>query len=295
MTFWDKLLMQLREICLGMISNNLTTIFSDVNSNVSGISADLAQTPDAWNSGLWSMATGVAENVIMPIAGIILTYVMCMELISIASDKNNMHSPSDVVQMLLKQIIKMFIAVLLVQKGAEITLGLFQMGSWATTQAGGYVAGEGTINIDVSVTALIQGLRDEPISAAALGNCSLLVIMTWVISFALKIIQVIIQVIMIGRMIEIYMYCSIGPLPFSTLMNREWGAIGQNYIKTLAALAFQGLMMFISVAIYNVLIVGVTITDDLQASLWQVIVYSVVLAYSLFKTSTLTKSIFGAH
>jgi hypothetical protein len=118
---------------------------------------------------------------------------------------------------------------------------------------------------------------------------------TLIISNAMKLLSILITVILYGRMIEIYLTCSIAPIPFATLTNREWGQIGNNYIRGLLALAFQGFFMMICVAIYALLVQSIIVTDNIHKSILQIAAYTVILCFTLFKTGSLSKSIFNAH
>ncbi|MEM1486430.1 CD0415/CD1112 family protein (plasmid) [Oscillospiraceae bacterium PP1C4] len=281
---WIKLMV------IELISQNLESIFAGVNNSAESINAQVMLTPSAWNPEIWGMIDDITRIVMVPIAGIILTYVMCMELITLASDRNNMHSLSDVTQMLIKFITKTFIAVLLVQKGQDITMGLFDLGAWAVSHTSSYVSDTTAISIETSVSAIAESLKEAPLT-----ECFQLLLLTGLAKLCIYAIWIAVNVILLGRMIEIYMVCSVGPIPFSTLVNKEWSGIGQNYIKALAALAFQGFFIVICVAVYNVLVRSLTITEDLKSSLVQVLIYTAALCFTLLKTKSVANSVFNAH
>ena len=141
-----------------------------------------------------------------------------------------------------------------------------------------------------AVAALTDSLEEMEV-----GELFLLAMETLLISLTMNILSVIITVILYGRMIEIYLYTSVAPIPFATMTNKEWGNIGNNYLKGLFALAFQGFFMLVCVGIYAVLVNSMVISTNLHGAMFSVAAYTVVLAFSLFKTGSLSKSIFNAH
>ncbi|MCR5626609.1 MAG: hypothetical protein K6F99_04770, partial [Lachnospiraceae bacterium] len=222
-------------------------------------------------------------------AGMIITGVLCYELISMVVDKNNLHDIDS--WFLFRYLFKACIAVILVSHTTDIVMGIFDIGGHVTAAAGGLIYGSATVNIGPTLLSMYSG----QLSTMDIGELSGLGIQLFIASFMLQIMSILIIVIIFGRMIEIYIYISIAPLPMATLTNREWGSIGTNYIKGLAALAFQGFFIMICVGIYSVLISSVTVSTDLNAALWSVMGYSLLLIFSLFKVGSVSKAVFGAH
>ncbi len=269
--------------------SNLETMFTDVNDKVGTIAGEVSQTPSSWNGSIFSMIRTLSDNVMIPIAGLIISAILCYELITMVTEKNNMHDIDS--GLLLRYLFKACIAVLLLSKTFDITMAIFDVGNHIVTQAASVISG--STSIDVATT--IQNIFVTQFPSMGIGELIGLGIETMIVSTFMKIMSVLITVILYGRMIEIYLYVSVAPVPFSTLANREWGNIGTNYVRSLAALAFQGFLIMVCVAIYAVLIGSVAVASNLHTALWSVAAYTVILCYSLFHTSSMAKSIFHAH
>lgn len=278
----------LRDLLISMITGNLTTLFDDVNTKVGTITAEVGQTPQGWNAGIFGMVRNLSENVIVPIAGLIITFVLCYELITVITEKNNMHDIDTFI--FFKYVFKACVAVYLLSNTFDITMAVFDVAQSVVNSAGGIISGN--TNIDISST--IATMQTE-MQTMELGGLVQLALETMVVSLCLKIMSILITVILYGRMIEIYLTVSVSPIPFATMTNREWGTIGTNYFKSLFALGFQGFFMMICVAIYAVLVNNMTISADIHASLFSIAAYTVILCFSLMKTGSLSKAIFGAH
>ena len=278
----------MRSLLTGIINSNLSTMFTDVNEKTGEIAAQVGQTPQGWNSSIFSMIRSLSESVILPIAGIIITFVLCYELISMLTEKNNMHEIDT--WMFFKYFVKMWIAVYLVSHTFTITMAVFDVGQHIVNNAAGVITGNTAIDISSALTNL-----EATMEAMEIGELTILMLETLIVSFCMKIMTVWITVILYGRMIEIYLYTSVAPVPFATMTNREWGQIGTNYFRGLFALAFQAFLMMVCVGIYAALVTGIQLTDNLHSSLWGVAAYTVVLCFSLTKTGSLSKQIFNSH
>ena len=281
---WDAIKDLLKEI----INSNLENMFTDVNNNVSTIAAQVGTTPQGWNNSIFNMIRNLSDTVVLPIAGLILTFVLCYELITMVTEKNNMHDVDTF--MFFKYIFKCGIAVYLVSHTFDITMAIFDVAQTIITSASGAISHDTHIDISSALTNL-----GATMDGMGIGDLMLLVLETALVSMAMNIVGIIITVILYGRMIEIYITTSVAPIPFATMTNCEWGSIGNNYLKSLFALGFQGFFMMVCVGIYAVLIRSFTISDDLHTTLFTIAAYTVILCFSLFKTSTLSKSIFQAH
>lgn len=278
----------MRELLTGMIQSNLSTMFTDVNEKTGEIAAQVGQTPQGWNSSIFGMIQGLSESVIVPIAGMIITFVLCYELISMLTERNNMHEIDT--WMFFKYFVKMWIAVYLVSNTFTITMAVFDVGQSVVNSAAGVISGDTAIDID-SVIADIE----TTLEAMDVGEMVVIALETLIVSFGMKIMSVLITVILYGRMIEIYLYTSISPIPFATMSNREWGQIGNNYLRGLFALAFQGFFMMVCVGIYAVLVANIQMSDNIHSALFGVMAYTVILCFSLMKTGNFARSIFNAH
>ena len=278
----------IRTLLTNMVDSNLATMFADVNEKTGQIASQVGQTPQGWNSGIYSMIQNLSNSVIMPIAGIIITFVLCYELISMLTEKNNMHDIDT--WMFFKYFFKMMIAVYLVSNTFTITMAVFDLGQSVVNAAAGVISGETAID----VSALIAQM-DTVMESMEIGELVVLALETLLVSFCMKVMSIVITIICYGRMIEIYLYTSVAPIPFATMTNREWGQIGNNYFRGLFALAFQAFLMMVCVGIYGVLISTIHISTDMHAALFGVAGYTVLLCYTLLKTSSLSKQIFGSH
>ena len=285
----DKITDFIKKMLQGWVLNNLDTMFSDVNDKVGTIAGEVSKTPSTWNSGIFSMIRTLSENVVVPIAGMIISFVLIYELITMVIDKNNMHDFDT--SLFFRFLFKACIAVMLLSKTFDIVMAVFDVGSHVVTQAASSISGSTSLDVQATLTTMFN----NQIDTMGIGELIGLGMETMVISLCMKIISLLITVMLFGRMIEIYLYISVAPVPFATFSNREWGGIGNNYIKGLCSLAFQGFFIMVCVAIYAVLVSGIAVADNLHTALWSVAAYTVVLCFSLFKTGSLAKSIWNAH
>lgn len=278
----------MRNLLTGMVSSNLTTMYIDVNEKTGQIAAQVGQTPQGWNGSIYSMIQNLSESVIVPIAGMIITFVLCYELISMLTEKNNMHDIDT--WMFFKYFFKMWVAVWIVSHTFTITMAVFDVGQSVVSRAAGVISSDTAINIDTMISTMETAMESMEI-----GELVILALETMLVSLCMKIISVFITVILYGRMIEIYLYSSVGAIPFATMSNREWGQIGNNYLRGLFALAFQGFFMMVCVGIYAVLVANIQMSDNIHSALFGVMAYTVILCFSLMKTGNFARSIFNAH
>lgn len=278
----------IREILSGFVSSNLTTMFTDVNEKTGTIAAEVGKTPQGWNSGIFSMIQSLSDSVIIPIAGIIITFVLCYELISMIIDRNNLHDVDT--WMFFKWFFKAFIAIYLVTNTFTIVMAIFDVGQSLVNSAAGVIGS----NASIDITSTISAMETE-METMNIGELLQLAMETLLVSLCMKIISILITVILYVRMIEIYLYTSIAPVPFATMTNREWGQIGNNYARGLLALGFQGFFIMVIVGIYCVLINQMTVATNVHSALFSVAAYTVILCFALFKTSGISKSIFNAR
>ena len=279
----------LKEILVSGIIGNLSGLFDSVNGQVADISAQVGATPQAWNAAIYNMIRSLSENVIIPIAGVILAFVMTLELIQMVSDKNNMHGDVDT-WMFFKWIFKTACAVLIVTNTWNIVMGVFDLGQSVVNSAAGVISSDASIDISSIVVDLEQRLMEMDIGPLiGLWFQSLFVgICTWALTICIFIITY-------GRMIEIYLVTSIAPIPMATMVNKDGGNMGQNYLRSLFALAFQAFLIIVCVAIYAALVENIAIDTDVSKAIWTCMGYTVLLCFTLFKTGSMAKSIFSAH
>lgn len=284
----DKIEEAIRNFFIGLVESNLTTMFADVNEKTATIAEQIGQTPQGWNGNIFSMIRSLSETVIIPIAGMIITFVLCYELITMITEKNNLHEGDTF--SFFKYFIKMWVAVFLVSHTFDITMAIFDVAQHVVSAASDLITGSTYIDIQEVLAAMLAGLQNKGIPELA-G----IAMETLLVGNAMKLLSVVITVILYGRMIEIFLTCSVAPIPFATLTNREWGQTGNNYIRNLVALGFQGFFMMVCVAIYTVLVQSIVLSENIHASIFQIAAYTVLLCFSLFKTGSLSKSIFNAH
>ena len=285
----DKITEFIKEMLQGWVLTNLETMFTDVNDKVGTIATEVGQSPSTWNASIFNMIKTLSDNVMIPIAGMIISFVLVYELISMIIDKNNMHEFDTSV--FIRFFMKACIAVMLLSKTFDIVLAVFDVGTHIVTEAGALITGSTSLN----VTTTLQTMFNNQLSTMSIGELIGLGMETMIVSLCMKIMSVLITVILYGRMVEIYLYISVAPVPCATVSNREWGSIGTNYFKGLCALAFQGFFIMVCVGIYAVLVNAVSVTGNLHSTLWSVMAYTVVLCFSLFKTGNLAKSIWNSH
>ena len=278
----------IREILIGAINGNLSTMFGDVNQKVGSIAGEVGQTPQAWNASIFSMIRTLSENVIVPVAGLVITYVLCYELITMITEKNNMHDVDTF--MFFKWFFKSWVAVYLVTHTFDITMAVFELAQHVVGGAAGVIGNNTSINVNAALSSM-----QSQLGSMEIPELLLLVMETSLVSLCMKIMSILITVILYGRMIEIYLYCSVAPIPFATMTNREWGQIGNNYLRSLFALGFQGFLIMICVGIYAVLVNSMIIANNLHSAIFSLASYTVILCFSLFKSGALAKSIFNAH
>ena len=285
---WNKITEWIKELLISGIMSNLNGLFDGINGQVAAIAGTVGTTPQAWNSSVFNMIKTLSDNVIVPIAGAILTFVMCYELIQMVIDKNSFHDFETFVFM--KWVIKTVIGVLLLSHTWDIIMGIFEIAQNVVSAAAGTITTSADLNIASVITNLEAGLQSMEIGPLfGLWFQSMLVgIISWIMT-------VCIFVVVYGRIMEIYLVTSVAPIPFATMANREWGQIGQNYLRSLLALGLQAVLIIICVAIYAVLVHSIAVDTDVIKALWTCIGYTVLLCFTLFKTSSLSKTIMNAH
>lgn len=285
---WEKLTEWLKNLLISGIMGNLNGLFDGVNQKVSEVANTVGATPQSWNSSVFNMVKNLSENVVVPIAGIILTFVMTYELVQMIIDKNSFHDFETF--MFFKWVFKTFAAVLIVTNTWNIIMGIFDVAQHVVNQAAGVIVSEASLDISSVVTNMEASLQ-----AMDIGPLFGLWFQTLLVGMISWILSVCIFIIVYGRMIEVYLVTSLGPIPLATMANREWGSMGQNYLRSLFALAFQAFLIIVCVAIYAVLVQTISVESDVIAAIWTCIGYTVLLCFTLFKTSNLSKSIFSAH
>ncbi|MBQ2724079.1 MAG: hypothetical protein IJF78_00035 [Clostridia bacterium] len=285
---WESIMNGLQRILAEGIISNLSGMFDYVNEQVGDISAQVGTTPSAWNTGVYNMVRNLSETVILPIAGVILAFVMTLELLQMVADKNSMHDVDT--WMFFKWIFKTACAVLIVTNTWNIVMGVFDVAQEVVRRSAGVISSTAPLDIS-SVTADLEARLME----MEVGELFGIWMQTAFVGIAMWILSACIFVIVYGRMIEVYIVTSIAPIPMATMTNREWGGMGQNYLRSLFALGFQAFLIVVCVAIYAALVQNITLTDDILYAIWTCVGYTVLLCFCLFKTGSLSKAIFNAH
>ena len=285
---WQKITEWLKQVLISGITDNLTGMFDATNQKVAEISAQVGTTPQAWNGSIYSMIHTLSESVIVPIAGAILAFVMTLELMQMITEKNNLGDVDT--WMFFKWAFKSAAAILIVTNTWNIVMGVFDMAQSVVSRASGVIASDTSIDISTVMTDLASRLGAMEVGPLfGLWFQSLFAgICTWALTIC-------IFIVIYGRMIEIYLVTSLAPIPMATMLNREWGSMGQNYLRSLLALGFQAFLIIVCVAIYAVLVRNISSTTDISAAIWTCLGYTVLLCFCLFKTSSLAKGVFNAH
>lgn len=283
---FDKIREFFQELLIGGIESNLNAMFIDINNQVSSVAADVGKTPQGWNGEVFSFIKSINDSVIIPIAGLIITAVLCLELINMVMQKNNMHD-TDTFEF-FKYIIKMWVAVWLAAHAFEFSMAVFDVAQHLVNKAAGVINTSATVSPD-EIVKLVEALKEKE-----LGELMMILLETSAVKLAIQVVSVLVMLIVYGRMFEIYIYSSVCAIPFATMGNKEWGQIGTNYIKGLFAIGLQGLFLMVCLGIYAVLIKTVNITD-IHTSIFSILGYSVLLGLMMMKSGTLAKSILNAH
>ena len=285
---WNKITEWLKGILVDGIMGNLTSLFDRVNQQVGDIAVQVGTTPAAWNSGVFNMIRSLSDNVILPIAGVILAIVMTMELLQMAVEKNNMHDFETWI--FFKWIFKTFCAVLIVTNTWDIIMGVFDVAQSVVNSAAGIISSDANIEITGIITDLEVRLMEME-----LGELLGMWFQSLFVGVTMSALTVCIFIIVYGRMVEIYLVTSVAPIPMATMTNHEWGQMGQNYLRSLFALGFQAFLIIVCVAIYALLVQSISVEGDLNSAIWTCIGYTVLLCFTLFKSGSVAKGIFGAH
>ena len=283
---FDKIEEFFKELLLGGIQANLESMFLDINDKVGAVATDVGKTPVGWNGDVFAFIKSINDSVIIPIAGLIITAVLCIELINMVMQKNNMHD-TDTFEF-FKYIIKMWIAVWLVSHAFEFSMAVFDVAQHMVNKAAGVINTSATVSGD-QIVAMMDTLKEK-----GLGELVMILFETSLIKVAIQVISVVIMLVVYGRMFEIYVYSSVSAIPFATMGNKEWGQIGTNYIKGLFALGLQGLFLMVCLGIYAVLVKTIKITD-IHTSTMTILGYAVLLGLMMLKSGTLAKSVLNAH
>jgi len=277
----------LKGLLVDGIMGNLGGLFDNVNQQVGEIATTVGMTPGAFNPGVFALIRTLSETVVLPVAGLLLTFVMTWELIQMIIDQNNLHQIDTWI--FFKWVFKTMIAVLILTNTFNIVMGIFDVSQHVVNNAAGVIAGSTNVTPGMMATLRAQ------LMAMDVGPLLGLWLQSFLIQIIVLILNIVVFIIVYGRMIEIYILTSLAPLPMATLTNREMSGMGHNYIKSLLAVGFQGLLIMVCVAIYAVLVQSIAIGGDPIGAIWGAIGYTVLLCFTLFKTGSVSKSIFGAH
>jgi hypothetical protein len=277
----------IRQFLIDGIMASFASIFGYVNDQVADISVQVGQTPAGWNAGVFAMVRNLSETVVLPIAGMILTFVLCYELIQLIIEKNNL-SDFDTFN-IFKWIFKTFVAVFILTNTFNIVMAIFDVAQQVITASAGLITGSTDLGSPDMMAALEATMVDMGI-----GELLGVWLQIQLIGLAMFIMSIVIFIVVVGRMLEIYLTVSVAPIPLSTMVNREWGGIGNNYLKALFAVAFQGFLIMVCVAIYAVLVGSIATAPNIHVAIWTVVGYTTLLVFMLLKTGGLAKSIFSA-
>lgn len=271
----------------GIISN-LTGMFDSTNEQIGNIVGEVGLTPQAWNSGIFNMIQNLSETVVLPIAGAVLAFLMTLELIQLITDKNNLNDVDT--WMFFKWVFKSAAAALILSNTWTIVMGVFDVAHGVVSSAAGVIVG----NTAIDITSVLSGLEGQ-LETMDLGPLFGLWFQSLFVGICTWAITICIFIVIYGRTIEVYLVTSVAPIPMATMANREWGQMGQNYLRTLFSLGFQAFLIMVCVAIYAVLVQNISTSSDVSGAIWTCMGYTVLLCFCLFKTSSLSRSVFNAH
>lgn len=279
----------IKEILESFILASLNNLFGSVNDSVTSIADIVGKTPSNWNPTIFNLVHSLSENVIMPIAGMIISFVLVYELISMVIDKNNMHEVDT--SLFFRFIFKACIAVMILSRTFDITMAIFDVGNYLVTNAGSVITGTTTVD----VTSDLVDAFTESVEAMSLGEMMILAIEVLLARLSLTIVSFLITLILYGRIMQIYLWISVAPIPAATVVNREWGSIGNNYLKGLCAVALQGFFIMVVVGIYSSLVSTLGASESFHKTLWTILAYTFLLCLALMKTGSAAKSILNTH
>lgn len=282
---FDSLDEWFRGILIDGIIGNFLRMFEGLNSRVNEIAAQVGETPAGWNASIFNMVRTISETVIIPIAGVILTFILCYELIQMILERNNLVEFE--LSKLYTWIFKTFCAVIILTNTFDIVMGVFTIAQHVVNGSAGIIVG--SLDMDIALTDL-----EAQLDVMTTGRLIQFFLESSILQLAMQAITICVFLIVYGRMIEIYLTISVAPIPFSTMVNREWGNIGNSYIKSLFALGFQGFLIMICIAIYAILLGTIPTADNVHAAMWGTMGYSLLLCFTLFRSGTLAKSLFGS-
>ena len=285
---WNAISDWLKELLVSGIVSNLSGMFDGVNEKVGEVAAQVGSTPQAWNGGIFNMVRNLSDTVVLPIAGMVLAFVMTLELLQILMDKNNFHDIETVV--FFRWMFKTACAILIVTNTWNIVMGVFDVAQGVVNASAGVIAGNTSIDLAAVVPDLESRLNDME-----LGPLLGLWFQSLIVGVTMWALTICIFIIVYGRMIEIYLVTSMAPVPMAAMLGREFGNMGQNYLRSLFALGFQAFLIMVCVGIYAVLVQNIAVGDDVSAAIWTCMGYTVLLCFTLFKTGSLAKSLFVAH
>lgn len=278
----------IKGVLIDGITGNLSGLFNTVNEKVGEVAGEVGQTPQGFNSSIFNMLKNLSDSVIIPIAAAILALIMCYELIQMITEKNNMHDIDTF--MFFKWAFKSAAAVLIVANTWNIVMGVFDATQSVVSQSAGVIISDTSIDLATVLPDLESRLQEMSV-----GGLLGLWFQTLIVGLTIHILSICIFLVVYGRMIEIYLVTSLGPIPLATFGNSEWRGVGQNYLKSLLALGFQAFLIMVVVGIYSVLIQTIASADDIPAAIWGALGYTVLLCFCLFKTGSISKAVFTAH
>lgn len=285
---WASITDWLRDVLVSGILSNLSGMFDGVNEKIGDIAGQVGATPQAWNSSIFNMVHSLSETVILPIAGVMLAFIMTLELIQMVTERNSLHDVDS--WMFFRWIFKTACAILIVSNTWNIVMGAFDAAQEVVSRSAGVITGDASIDL----TAVIPDMEAQ-LRAMELGPLLGLWFQSMFIGITMWALTICIFIVIYGRMLEIYLVTSVAPVPMAAMMGREWGGMGQNYLRSLMALGFQAFLIMVCVAIYAVLVQNIATDEDTIAAIWSCVGYTVLLCLTLFKSGSMAKAIFQAH
>ena len=285
---WASITDWLRDVLVSGILSNLSGMFDGVNEKIGDIAGQVGAAPQAWNSSIFNMVHSLSETVILPIAGVMLAFIMTLELIQMVTERNSLHDVDS--WMFFRWIFKTACAILIVSNTWNIVMGAFDAAQEVVSRSAGVITGDASIDL----TAVIPDMEAQ-LRAMELGPLLGLWFQSMFIGITMWALTICIFIITYGRMIEVYLVTSVAPIPMAAMLGKEFGGMGQNYLNSLFALGFQAFLIMVCVAIYAILVQSIAVSGDISKAIWTCMGYTVLLCFTLFKTGSLAKAVFQAH
>ncbi len=274
----------------GVSSNSLEQILLYVNKIAEEVGAELGKSPESFNAQVFKLLETFSKNVVLPIGILILTIVLVTNLCKSLLDDREMQNPLKVYFFF---IITSVFAVILVTNSFEITNFIINISQTIVDKALTLFDKEAT-SITGDITKFEETLKTMEVSQ--IFGIWLMLILTVIIMW---LVRILVQIVILGRFIEIFMRISIAPIPFATFFNRDLSSTGYNFVKSMVAVSLQAILIMVVIAIYrgtlSSIAVDVGSQEILMLFLIKILGINLTLVFMLFQTKRIADSILSVH